>query len=54
MMKVYIGYECYYDACNEWNTVARVFDDEVKALVWQEEVEPTETNWRKYKEMEVE
>ena len=53
-MKVYIGYECYYNYCDVFNTVVRVFDDEVKALVWKEEVEPTEQEWREYEEMELE
>ena len=53
-MKVYIGYECYYNYCDVFNTVVKVFDDEVKALVWKEEVEATETDWREYEEMELE
>lgn len=53
-MKVYLGKECYYDYCNVWETVEKVFDDEVKALVWKEEFKSTETEWRSYEEMEVE
>jgi hypothetical protein len=53
-MKVYIGYECYYDYCNVWENVVKVFDDEVKALVWKEELKPTEQEWREYREIEVE
>ena len=53
-MKVYIGYECYYNYCDVFKTVVKVFDDEVKALVWKEEFEETETDFREYKEMEVE
>lgn len=45
-MKVYIGYECYYNYCDIFSTVVKLFDDEVKALVWKEEVEPTEREWR--------
>lgn len=53
-MKVYLGYECYYDYCTEWRTVVKVFDDEVKALVWKEDREPAEREWRDYEEFEVE
>ena len=53
-MKVWIGYECYYDYCNEWKYVAKVFDDEVNALVWKDEFKPTETEWRTYEAVEVE
>lgn len=53
-MKVYLGYDCYYNYCDEWKTVVKVFDCEVKALLWTEEVEPKETDYRSYEEMEVE
>jgi hypothetical protein len=55
-MKVYLGYECYYDYdyCEIWRSVIKVFDDEVKALVWKEEGKSTEQEWREYEEMEVE
>lgn len=53
-MKVYLCYECYYDFCDTWESVVKVLDCEVKALVWKEEFEPTEREWRKYQEMEVE
>lgn len=52
-MKVYLGYECCYNYCDEFRTVVIVFDDEVKALVWKEEQVPTETEWRDYQEMDV-
>lgn len=53
-MKVYIGYECNYDYCTTWREVVKVFDDEVKALVWKEEFIETDLEWRIYEEMEVE
>jgi hypothetical protein len=53
-MKVYLGFECYYDYCNVWRKVVKVFDDEVKALVWKEEFQSTKEDWREYDEMEVE
>jgi hypothetical protein len=52
-MKVYIGYKCYYDYCEIWKSVHRVFDDEIKALIWKEEGKSTETEWREYEEMEL-
>ncbi len=53
-MKVYLGYECSYNYCDIFESVVKVFDDEVKALVWVDEFTTTETNWRSYVEMEVE
>ena len=53
-MKVWIGYECHYNYCDEFRSAVKVFDDEVKALVWQEEIEATEFDYRAYEEHEVE
>ena len=54
-MKIYLCKECYYDGCNTWRTVVKVFDDEVKALVWKEEYFTTYPDeWREYEEMETE
>ena len=53
-MKVYIGYQCYYDYCNVWETAVKVFDDAVKALVWKEEFVSTDTEWRNFVEFKVE
>ncbi len=53
-MKVWIGYECYYNYCDEFHTAVKVFDDETKAFVWKEEFKSTETEWRSYEEFVVE
>lgn len=63
-MKVWIGYYCYHNLCDTWETVEKVFDDEVKALVWVEDPEfaltaqkwnDTEAlEWRRYEAKEVE
>lgn len=63
-MKVWIGYYCYHNLCDTWKTVEKVFDDEVKALLWAEDAEfaksvqkwnDTEAlEWREYQQMEVE
>lgn len=53
-MKIYLGYECYYNYCDAFQTVVKVFDCEVKALVWKDEVVATETEYRNYQEMDVE
>lgn len=63
-MKVWIGYYCTYNLCDMWKTVEKVFDDEVKALLWAEDKEfaatadkwtdGTALEWREYEEMEVE
>lgn len=52
-MKVYLCCEYNYDYCNEYHNVVLVVDDEVKALIWKEEKEYTDTEWRDYVEMEV-
>lgn len=53
-MKVYLGIEGYYNGCDDWKTVVKVFDDEVKALIWCDEFKATEREYREYREMEVE
>lgn len=54
MKEVWIGFKCYYDYCNTWEVVEKVFDDEVKALIWQEEFKSTDTEWREYNKFKVE
>ena len=51
---VFICYNCWYDYCDVFKDVEKVFDDEVKALVWKEEVKPTEMHWRDYESKELE
>lgn len=63
-MKVWIGYYCYHNLCDTWETVEKVFDDEVKALLWAEDEEFARTaqkwndtealEWRRYEEREIE
>jgi hypothetical protein len=63
-MKVYLGIECYNDLCDITETVVKVFADETDAYVWQKEFENQfyksgsgeriATEWRTYREMEVE
>ena len=63
-MKVWIGYYCSHNLCDTWKTVEKVFDDEVKALLWAEDKgfaataqkldDDTELEWREYEEHEVE
>ena len=54
-MKVYLGYEVYYNGCDQFETVAKVFDCEVKALCWEEEFASTDPGEsRKVVEFEVE
>lgn len=55
MKTIFICYEYYFDGCNEWKQVSKVFDDEAKALVWKEDGDTTSNvEWRDYTEMEVE
>ena len=53
-MKVYLGYQCYNNYAEILKTVVKVFDCEVKAIVWKEDFVETETDSREYKQMEVE
>ena len=53
-MKVYLCYDCYYNYCDVFKTVIKIFDDEVKALMWMEESVSTDKEWREYSEMIVE
>lgn len=62
-MKVYLGYYCHNDLCDVFRKVEKVFDDEVKALLWKDDVEFNENvdtfndepmEWREYVEIEVE
>jgi hypothetical protein len=53
-MKVWLGYQCCYNGCDTWRTVTKVFDDEVKALIWKEDFNETDYDYREYEEMKVE
>lgn len=62
-MKVYLGYYCYDTGADVFRKVEKVFDDEVKALLWVEDAEFNAnaekhnghvTEWREYVEMETE
>ena len=53
-MYVYICYQCYYDYCDQWDTVIKIVDTEEKAEAWVESFASTTRNWRKYEEMKVE
>jgi len=53
-MKVWIGYECDYDYANTYRIAVKVFDDEVKALIWKEDFKNTKFEWRSYEQFEVE
>jgi len=55
-VKVWIGYHCHSDGLDIWETVEKVFDDEVKALLWYEDPSFRETayDWRRYEAKEVE
>lgn len=58
-MKVWIGYHCCYNGLDVFRSVERVFDDEVKALLWAEDEEfadqhDEERDWREYEVHELE
>lgn len=50
---VYIGYMCYYDYCEIWKSVECVFEKEVDAMKWVENLQPSETDWREYSKIEL-
>lgn len=53
-MKVWVGYQCSYNYCDEFCSAVKIFDDEVKALIWQDDFKETDFEYRKYEEMKVE
>ena len=53
-MKVWVGYDCYYNGCDEFRHVVKIFNDEFNALTWKEEFTETEWRWRDYVEFKVE
>jgi hypothetical protein len=53
-VKVWLCYDCYFNGCDEWKSVVKIVDDEVKALLWQEEVQNTDRDYRYYEEKIVE
>jgi len=63
-MKVWVGYYCSHNFCDVWKVAEKVFDDEVKALLWAEDKafldvcqvwdDGTVMEWREYEEFEVE
>ncbi len=55
-MKVYLGHQCYFNGCDEFASVVKVFDSEEKARTWVEEFSPMdpEAESRRYEERIVE
>jgi hypothetical protein len=53
-MKVYVGYQCYYDYCNEWRDAVKIFSSQEKALKWQNEFKRTKCEWHAIEEFELE
>ena len=53
-MKVYIGFSCYYNYCDVFSNVEKVFLSEEAALVWKEDFNNTKQEFRVYEEHEVE
>jgi hypothetical protein len=55
-MNVFIGYRGHYDNCESRRVVEKIFDDEVKALLWVEEANfaNPDFDWREYEVHEVE
>lgn len=58
-MKVWLCYDVSFDGCNIHRDLRKIFDCEVKALLWLDEKKPVKYNdieieWREYEEKEVE
>ena len=57
-MKVFLCYECYYDCCDEFRSLAKIVDSEEKALEWVLEwkrgLDENETQCRTFEQKDVE
>lgn len=57
-MKVFLCYECYYDCCDEFRSLAKIVDSEEKALKWVLEwkrgSDENETQYRTFEQKGVE
>ena len=57
-MKVFLCYECYYNYCDEFRSLAKIVDSEEKALEWVLEwkrgLDENETQCRTFEQKEVE
>lgn len=54
-MKVWVAYEATFDGgMGTYHSVRKVFDCEFKALLWVEEKQATDYEWRYVEEMTVE
>jgi hypothetical protein len=49
MKTVWLGIEVFNDFCNYHKEVVKVFSEEDLALVWVQEVVPTEQEYREYR-----
>ena len=50
-VKVFICYQCYYNFCDCFKTITKVFLNEIDAMNWVTELDPNETEWREYCDM---
>ena len=54
-MIVYACFEFYFDGCNEYRILDRIFDSEEKAIIWKAEPFTSDPDrWREYMEFSVE
>ena len=53
-MNVYICFIHYYNGCDEFSYVEKVFANVKDAVMWVAGVHPTEVSWRSYKAVLVE
>jgi hypothetical protein len=53
-MNVWLGYEVYFDGAEIYRNLKKVFDCEVKAFLWTEEIQATDYKWREFEKKEVE
>ena len=37
-MQIYTAFECYYNGCDEFRQLYKLFKDELDAFMWTEEV----------------
>jgi hypothetical protein len=54
-MKVWIGYKASFDGgMGTYRHLEKIFDCEVKAFLWVQEIQADEYEWREFEEKEVE
>lgn len=54
MKEVWLGYQVYYNCCDEFPEVIKAFDCKEKAIAWREDFKETQQEYRTIERMDVE